>query len=125
MKKKPVISKNFDMNISFEELMKYNKDCRVNINSDHHFESFNGVLIFVSHPNIKAPYTIELGVDEFGIVYEGDIGRSDEYPVIPIHDGFELLESYRQMLVSRSNIESVLLSNRLEYSDVVAKIIVK
>ena len=66
------VSKNFDMNISLKELIKFNKTCKINLNSTHHFESFEGILIYLSHPNSKEQFTIELGVTEDGIVYKND-----------------------------------------------------
>ena len=112
------VSKNFEMNISFEELISNNKTCKVNLNSTHHFESFEGLLIYVSHPQNKEKFTIELGVDVDGIVYEGDYGCIDSFKEIPIEEGLKLLEAYRVLLNARSELEYLLLNNKLEKDEV-------
>lgn len=108
------VSKNFDMDITFEELIKFNKTCKINLNSTHHFESFNGILLYLSHPNAKEPFSIELGVTEDGFIYEGDYGCLDEYKEIPIEEGLKILETYRELVIGASNLELLLLKNKLD-----------
>lgn len=108
------VSKNFDMNISFEELINYNKTCKVDLNSTHHFDSFEGLLVYVSHPQGKESFSIQLGVDEDGIVYEGDYGCMPNFIEIPIEEGLKLLESYKVLLNARSEFEYLLLKNKLD-----------
>lgn len=108
------VSKNFDMNITFEELIKYNKTCKIDTNSSHHFESFNGILLYLSHPNGKEKFSIELGVTEDGFVYEGDYGCEDNFKEIPIEQGLEILESYRQLVNNADNLEYLMLNNKLD-----------
>ena len=108
------VSKNFDMNISFKELIKYNKTCKINLNSKHHFETYNGILIYVSHPQGKEKFSIELGVDEDGVMYEGDYGCYGSFKEIPIEDGLNILLKYRELLIEKSNLENLLLKNKLD-----------
>ena len=117
------VSKNFDMDISFEELINFNKTCKIDLKSNHHFESFNGILIYVSHPNNKEKFTIELGVTEDGFVYEGDYGCEDSFKEIPIEEGLKILETYRQLVNSASRLEYLLLDNKLDYDRVVFDIV--
>ena len=116
------VSKNFDMNISFEELIKFNKTCKIDLNSTHHFESFEGILLYLSHPNIKEQFTIEIGVTEDGFVYEGDYGCREEFKEIPIEEGLKILESYRQIVNNANNLEYLLLKNRLDKDRVIIDI---
>lgn len=116
------VSKNFDMNISFEELIGFNKTCKIDLNSTHHFESFSGILIYLSHPNKEEPFTIELGVTEDGFMYEGDYGCLDEYKEIPIEEGLKILETYRQLVLNASNLEMLFLNNKLDKDRVILNI---
>ena len=116
------VSKDFDMNISFDELIKYNKTCKIDLNSTHHFESFEGILIYVSHPEIEEKFTIELGVVEDGFVYEGDYGCMDEFIEIPIEEGLKILDTYRELLNKRSDLEYLLLKNKLDKDSVFVEI---
>ena len=108
------ISKNFDMNISFEKLIEYNKTCKIDLNSTHHFETYEGILIYVSHPQIKEKFTIELGIDEYGIMYEGDYGCQDRFKEIPIEEGLNILNKYRELLTTKSDLEYLMLKNKLD-----------
>ena len=116
------VSKNFDMNISFEELIKFNKTCKIDLNSTHHFESFEGILIYLSHPNSKEQFTIELGVTTDGIIYEGDYGCREEFKEIPIEEGLKILESYKKLVNNASCLESLLVSNKLDKDRVIINI---
>ena len=116
------VSKDFDMNISFDELIKYNKTCKIDLNSTHHFESFEGILIYVSHPEIEEKFTIELGVTDDGFVYEGDYGCMDEFTEIPIEEGLKILDTYRELLNKRSDLEYLLLKNKLDKDSVFVEI---
>lgn len=116
-------SKNFEMNISFEELIAHNETCRIDVNSTHHFETYEGILIYVSHPTGREELSIELGVDEDGIMYEGDYGCQESFPEIPIQEGLEILESYRQLQLARADLEARLVRNRLD-KDIV-KVVLK
>lgn len=107
------VSEYFSMNITFDELISNNKTCKVDLDSTHHFESFDGLLIYVTHPDSKEPFNIQLGVNVDGIVYEGDYGCREEFKEIPIEEGLKLLETYRVLLNARSEFESLLLSNKL------------
>lgn len=108
------ISKNFDMNISFEELIKYNKTCKVDLNSTHHFETYSGILIYLSHPNNDEKFSIELGVTEDGFMYEGDYGCQEDFKEIPIEEGLKILDTYRELINTSSNLEGLLLKNKLD-----------
>ena len=107
-------SKHWDMNISLEELIAYNKTCKINLNSTHHFDTYNGILIYVSHPNEQEPFLIELGVDEDGIMYEGDYGCREEYKEIPIEEGLKILEKYKKLADTGGDLELLLLNNKLD-----------
>ncbi|BAO04800.1 uncharacterized protein CBO05P1_081 [Clostridium botulinum B str. Osaka05] len=107
------VSKNFDMNISFDELIKYNKTCKINLKSTHHFETFEGILIYVSHPHNEEKFSIELGVDEDGIMYEGDYGCEDKFKEIPIEEGLKILEKYREFINAKLELECILSINGL------------
>lgn len=107
-------SKHWDMNISLEELIAYNKTCKINLNSTHHFDTYNGILIYVSHPKNQEPFLIELGVDEDGIMYEGDYGCREEYKEIPIEEGLKILEKYKKLADTGGDLELLLLNNKLD-----------
>lgn len=116
------VSKNFDMNISFEELIEYNQTCKIDLNSTHHFETYEGILIYVSHPQIYQKFSIELGVDEDGIMYEGDYGCREEFEEIPIEEGLNILGKYRELLIAKSELEYMLLKNKLDQDVITVKI---
>lgn len=116
------VSKNFDMNISFKELIEYNKTCKIYLNSVHHFETHEGILIYVSHPQAEERFSIQLGVDEDGIMYEGDYGCQDGFKEISIEEGLKILESYRKLLIRRSELETLLLENKLDNDTVLVEI---
>ncbi|WP_341478286.1 hypothetical protein [Clostridium botulinum] len=116
------VSKNFDMNISFDELVKFNKTCKIDLQSTHHFETFSGILIYVSHPKSEEKFSIELGVDEDGIMYEGDYGCEDKFTQIPIEEGLKILEKYREFINTKLELECALLTNGLSDSYIPFKI---
>lgn len=116
------VSKNFNMNISFDELIKYNKTCKIDLQSTHHFETFSGILIYVSHPQCKEKFSIGLGVDEDGIMYEGDYGCEDKFKEIPIEEGLNILNKYRELLNMGAELEGVLLKNKLDEDCIPIKI---
>lgn len=115
-------SRNFDMNISLEELIKYNKTCKIDMNSTHHFDTYEGILIYVSHPQNEEKFSIELGVDEDGIMYEGDYGCQVDFKEIPIEEGLNILSKYRELLISASDLECLLMDNGLDKNIVTVKI---
>lgn len=116
------VSSKFGMNISFEELIKNNKTCKIELDSQHHFETYEGVLVYVTHPNSKEPFNIQLGVDEEGIMYEGDYGCRDEYKEIPIETGLKILMAYKEFIDKRDKLERLLVRNRLDKCTVKIKI---
>lgn len=116
------ISKNFDMNIPFEELIKYNQTCKIDLNSTHHFETYEGILIYVSHPKAKEKFSIELGVDEDGIMYEGDYGCQEQFKEIPIEEGLNILSKYRELLITKSDLEYLMLKSKLDKDIITVKI---
>lgn len=116
------VSKNYDMSISLEELIKYNKTCKVDLDSTHHFDTYEGILIYVSHPEAKEKFSIELGVDEDGIMYEGDYGCEDNFKEIPIEEGLKILETYRELLNNKNELELLLLKNKLDKDMISIKI---
>lgn len=103
----------WDMNISLEELINYNETCKIDLDSSHHFETFNKILIYVSHPNEDEDFTIQLGVDEFGIMYEGDYGCMEEYKEIPIGEGLNILMKYKKFIDSKEELERLFTKNKL------------
>ncbi|EGO86220.1 hypothetical protein G8S49_11310 [Clostridium botulinum C] len=117
------VSKNFKMNISFEELISFNKICKIDTQSTHHFETFSGILIYVSHPNDEEKFTIELGVDEDGIMYEGDYGCEDKFEEIPIEEGLKILSKYREIMVGKQDLECLLSCNKIDNN--IVKITIK
>ena len=116
-------SKNWDMDITLEELISNNATCKIDLDSTHHFETYEGVLIYVSHPSKEEKFTIELGICEDGIMYEGDYGCQDKFKEIPIEEGLDILVRYGELLDTRHNFEYLLLKNNLE-KDVV-RIVIK
>lgn len=116
------VSKNFDMNISFDELIKYNETCKIDLKSTHHFETYRGILIYVSHPKSEEKFSIELGVDEDGIMYEGDYGCEDKFKEIPIEEGLKILEKYREFINIKLELECILSTNGLSDSYISFKI---
>lgn len=112
MKIKYQVSKEWDMNISFEELIEYNKDCKIQLNAIHNFETFNGFLLYLSYPNKKEKYTVQLGITDDGFQYEGNYGCCDKYKTIPIEEGLKILEIYRQLIIARDEMECILMKNK-------------
>lgn len=108
------VSKNFEMNISFEELIANNKTCKIDLDSTHHFESFNGILIYVTHPEGKEEFSINIGVDSDGFVYEGDYGCQEDFKEILIEDGLKILNHYREMILHRDEMVNLFLNNKLD-----------
>ncbi|WP_353096337.1 hypothetical protein [Tissierella praeacuta] len=106
-------SGHWDTDISLHELIIHNKTCKINLDSTHHFETYEGVLIYVSHPDHKEKFTIQLGVDEEGIMYEGDYGCEESFKEIPIKDGVKILNRYRQLVNEKNRMESTLLDYSL------------
>jgi len=102
------------MNIPFEELIKYNKTCKINLKSTHHFETYEGILIYVSHPQNKEKFYIQLGTDEDGIMYEGDYGCQDYFKEIAIEEGLKILYKYRELIITKSDLEYMILKNKLD-----------
>lgn len=115
------VSKNYDLDISFEKLIEHNKTCRIDLDSEHHFETFEGILVYVSHPQGILPFSVELGVDEDGIMYEGDYGCQDSFKEIPIEEGLIILSKYRELLLAKQDLEYRLLKNNLD-KNVIAKL---
>lgn len=115
-------SKNWDMGMSLNELIKYNKTCKIDLNSTHHFDTYNGILIYVTHPQVGEPFSIELGVDKYGIMYEGDYGCRNEFKEIPIEEGLKILEQYKQLVETKTHIEWLLFNNNLDKNVVDIKI---
>lgn len=107
-------SKNWDMEMSLNELINYNKTCKIDLNSIHHFDTYNGILIYVTHPQVGEPFSIELGVDEDGIMYEGDYGCRNEFKEISIEEGLKILEQYKQLVETKTHIEWLLFNNNLD-----------
>lgn len=106
-------SKNWDMEMSLNELINYNKTCKIDLNSTHHFDTYNGILIYVTHPQVGEPFSIELGVDKYGIMYEGD-GCTDGCEEIPIEEGLKILEQYKKLVETKTHIEWLLFNNNLD-----------
>lgn len=111
-------SKKFDMTISFEELIKYNKTCKIDLSSTHHFESFNGILIYVSHPDNTEKFSIQLGVTDDGFIYEGDYGCDVNYKEIPIEDGLKILNTYREIFNKSFDLVNLFLKNKLDKDNI-------
>lgn len=115
-------SKHFDMDITFEELVRYNPTCQIEMNSTRHFETFDGISIYVSHPNKTDKFTMELGIDETGIMYEGDYGGLDEYKEIKLKDGLRILYLYGQLINTKSDLECLLCSSDIEENSIFVNI---
>lgn len=98
-------SERWDMDISLEELIENNKTCKLDMNSTHHFDTYAGILIYVSHPKKEEKFTIQLGIDESGIMYEGDYGCREDYKEIPIADGLEILMKYGELVTGLLQID--------------------
>lgn len=107
-------SGHWDMDTSLEELIEYNKTCKIDMNSTHHFDTYEGILIYVSHPKHEEGFTIQLGIDESGIMYEGDYGCREDYKEISIEDGLEILMKHRELIASRNRLEHLMLKNDLD-----------
>ena len=107
------VSPKFDMDITFDELIAYNKTCKIDVNSSHHFETYGGILIYVSHPKGKEKFSIQIGVDEDGFMYEGDYGCQDSFKEIPIEEGLSILNYYRKLINSRQALECALITNNV------------
>ena len=47
MNKEYKTSWKWDMDISLEELINYNETCKIDLESTHHFETYDKILIYV------------------------------------------------------------------------------
>ena len=111
-------SKCLGLNISLDELLSYNKTCKIDTDSRHHFETYEPILIYVSHPNIKEKFTMQLGIDESGIMYEGDYGCEEKFKEIPIEEGLKILTSLQELFKLRLRLENLLMDNKLDADSV-------
>ena len=116
------VSSKFEMNISFEELVSNNKTCKIDLKSTHNFECYNGIIIYLSHPQGKEKFSIRIGVDDEGFRYEGDYGCQDDFKEIPIEEGLKILNVYRELMVKGHELEDLLLTNKLDMDVVETKI---
>ena len=80
-------SNDWDMDISFEELINYNEDCIINTewNRTKHDNCYTGCCIYLKHPG-KDEYEVMLGLNDDGFTYIGD-GGFKEGQIVPIEDG--------------------------------------
>ena len=51
------VSIKWDMNISLEELINYNETCKIDLDSTHNFDTYDGILIYVSYPQKDEKFT--------------------------------------------------------------------
>ena len=72
------------------------------------------MLIYLSYPNSDNKFTIEIGVTEDGFTYEGDSCSINDYKEIPVEEGLRILETYRQLINNASQLEHILLTNKLD-----------
>lgn len=108
MEDKAKQSEKWGMDISLDTLLKFNSDALVRFPSSHHFETYEGIVIYVRYPNGKGEYSIQLGVDETGIQYEGDYGATKELPKISIELALKLLITWKELIETRSTMERLL-----------------
>lgn len=66
-------SKNWDMDITFEELVKHNEHCKVDRDYKLHKSDscYRGYCMYLKHPNSEK-YTTMIGIGEDGFMYIGD-----------------------------------------------------
>lgn len=94
-------SAKWDMDISFKELIDYNKDCMINreYRKSKHDDCYDGCCIYLKYPN-KDEYEVMIALSDDGFVYLGD-GTCENKQIIPIVEGLmELLmnKEYKKLM---------------------------
>lgn len=89
-------SSDWDMDIPFEELIAYNKDCIINRdwNRTKHDNCYSGCCIYLRHPNSYDRYEIMIGLNDEGFTYLGE-GSYDGGSKVDIAEGLIELKMNR------------------------------
>lgn len=106
-------SKHWDLNISLEELINYNKDCRLTINYRPHKSDgcFNKFLLGFTHPaSPDKKYDIEVGICEDGLVYVGNGTPNGDSKIIDTKQALKILILYGNFINAKSDFESEIIS---------------
>lgn len=92
-------SYDWDMDISFEEIIAFNIDCKIDRYWDKtkHDNAYDGVCIYMNHPKGNGDYEVMIGINDDGYVYLGD-GYGLNYPSIPINQGLIELKMNRDYI---------------------------
>ena len=101
------VSKNFDMDISFEELINFNKTCKIDLKSNHHFESFNGILIS-RHKFIDMLYLYIECLKEI----ENELCNPNILP-----DEIKELNEAKEFILSKDNLGVIILNSLVHSSN--------
>lgn len=93
-------SYDWDMDISFKELINHNKDCIINTewNKTKHDNCYTGCCIYLKHPD-SDKYETMIGLGDSGFTYLGDGCYSG--PKVSIEEGLMELfmnRDYQKML---------------------------
>ncbi len=90
-------SKNWDMNMSFEKLVKFNPRCRVKVDYKGHWSDsgIEGMCLLMSHPNSAGKSLMEITTSEDGFCYDSDVVEGFD---LPFTDTISALNSMHEFL---------------------------
>lgn len=105
-------SKNWDLNISLEELVKYNEGvCLIKINYVRHKsdDCFGRFQLYFKHPDKPHKgYETMIGVTNDGLCYTGDGGIRENYKFINVDKAILFMDKYKDFMNTTSEFESSL-----------------
>lgn len=69
----------WDMDITLEELLESNEECKVDRNYKAHKydDCYHGYCMYLKHPNNDGDSEVMIGIFEDGFTYLGDSGKTD------------------------------------------------
>jgi len=95
-------SKKWDMDISFEELIKHNPTCKIEGEYDSHWsdDGFGGMCLYMQHPlNDTCSSIITISKD--GFCYDGDGGSTKEF--INTEEAIKKMHDFRAKKMKEQN----------------------
>jgi len=105
---KYVQSKLWHMNMTLEEIVKLNLECKVDRNYKAHKsdDCFNGYCIYVKHPEDTSDIArTMIGITRDGFTYLGDGAPDKDYPMENISEVLEEMYLYRDWLLKKEDNE--------------------
>lgn len=110
-------SKNWDMDMSLEEIFKYNPKCKVDRKYKAHKydECYHGYCMYLKHPT-NDDYTLMVGIHEYGFMYLGTGGVDKDYPLEDTVDVAKEMVLYRDWVFQKEYVcKSKLSSQGIDY----------